>query len=101
MTVPYRTSLPLQVFNQLASVLSKCDVSIHLVEVSPKLSAIQAEMLTGGKVQPNPENKSAYMKGISKTGIPIYWYRDIQDVPQGKGLLPVTSCYSNNRGQLC
>ncbi|XP_048793681.1 protein arginine methyltransferase NDUFAF7, mitochondrial [Lagopus muta] len=73
----------LRVFNQLASVLSKCDVSIHLVEVSPKLSAIQAEMLTGGKVQSNPENKSAYMKGISKTGIPIYWYRDIQDVPQG------------------
>uniref|UniRef100_A0A8C2TNG7 Protein arginine methyltransferase NDUFAF7 n=1 Tax=Coturnix japonica TaxID=93934 RepID=A0A8C2TNG7_COTJA len=74
---------PGQVFNQLASVLSKCDVSIHLVEVSPKLSAIQAEMLTGGKVQSNPENNSAYMKGISKTGIPIYWYRDIQDVPQG------------------
>ncbi|XP_025005067.2 protein arginine methyltransferase NDUFAF7, mitochondrial isoform X2 [Gallus gallus] len=72
-----------EVFNQLASLLSKCDVSIHLVEVSPKLSAIQAEMLTGGKVQSNPENKSAYMKGISKTGIPIYWYRDIQDVPQG------------------
>ncbi|XP_015713101.1 protein arginine methyltransferase NDUFAF7, mitochondrial [Coturnix japonica] len=77
------TSDILRVFNQLASVLSKCDVSIHLVEVSPKLSAIQAEMLTGGKVQSNPENNSAYMKGISKTGIPIYWYRDIQDVPQG------------------
>ncbi|KAM6083060.1 protein arginine methyltransferase NDUFAF7, mitochondrial isoform 2-T2 [Chlamydotis macqueenii] len=72
-----------EVFNQLASLLSKCDVSIHLVEVSPKLSETQALMLTGGKVQSNPEDKSAYMKGISKTGIPIFWYRDIQDVPPG------------------
>ncbi|NWI92000.1 NDUF7 methyltransferase, partial [Pitta sordida] len=73
----------LRVFNQLTSVLSKCDVSVHLVEVSPKLSEIQALMLTGGKVHPNPEDKSAYMEGISKTGIPIFWYRDIQDVPPG------------------
>ncbi|NXC17876.1 NDUF7 methyltransferase, partial [Corythaeola cristata] len=76
----------LRVFNQLASLLSKCDISIHLVEVSPKLSEIQALMLTGGKVQPNPEEKSAYMKGVSKTGIPIFWYRDIQDVPPGEDL---------------
>ncbi|NWT64729.1 NDUF7 methyltransferase, partial [Prunella himalayana] len=73
----------LRVFKQLASVLSKCDISVHLVEVSPKLSEIQAGMLTGGKVQPSPEDESAYMKGISKTGIPIFWYRDIQDVPPG------------------
>ncbi|XP_054678773.1 protein arginine methyltransferase NDUFAF7, mitochondrial isoform X2 [Grus americana] len=73
----------LRVFNQLASLLSKCDVSIHLVEVSPKLSETQALMLTGGKVQSNPEDMSAYMKGVSKTGIPIFWYRDIQDVPPG------------------
>ncbi|OWK51096.1 NADH dehydrogenase [ubiquinone] complex I, assembly factor 7 [Lonchura striata] len=73
----------LQVFKQLASVLSTCDISVHLVEVSPKLSEIQAVMLTGGKVQPSPEDESAYMKGISKTGIPIFWYRDIQDVPPG------------------
>uniref|UniRef100_A0A8C3CX95 Protein arginine methyltransferase NDUFAF7 n=1 Tax=Cairina moschata TaxID=8855 RepID=A0A8C3CX95_CAIMO len=73
----------LRVFKQLASLLSKCDVSIHLVEVSPKLSETQAQMLTGGKVQSNSEDEPAYMKGISKTGIPIYWYRGIQDVPQG------------------
>lgn len=43
-------------------------------------------MLTGGKVQSDPKDKSAYMKGISKTGIPIFWYRDVQDVPPGKVL---------------
>ncbi|NXA51728.1 NDUF7 methyltransferase, partial [Nothocercus julius] len=73
----------LRVFTQLASLLSKCDISIHLVEVSPKLSEIQAQMLTGGKVQSSPRDDTVYMKGISKTGIPISWYRDIQDVPQG------------------
>ena len=37
-------------------------------------------------MQSNPEDESAYMKGVSKTGIPIFWYRDIQDVPPGKEL---------------
>lgn len=37
-------------------------------------------------MQSNPEDEAAYMKGISKTGIPVYWYRGIQDVPQGKDL---------------
>ncbi|XP_025902749.1 protein arginine methyltransferase NDUFAF7, mitochondrial [Nothoprocta perdicaria] len=73
----------LRVFKQLASLLSKCDISIHLVEVSPRLSEIQAQMLTGGQVQSSPRDDPVYMKGISKTGIPISWYRDIQDVPQG------------------
>lgn len=37
-------------------------------------------------MQSNPEDQSAYMKGVSKTGIPIFWYRDIQDVPPGEEL---------------
>lgn len=37
-------------------------------------------------MQSNPKDTSAYMKGVSKTGIPIFWYRDIQDVPPGKEL---------------
>uniref|UniRef100_A0A452J0P6 Protein arginine methyltransferase NDUFAF7 n=1 Tax=Gopherus agassizii TaxID=38772 RepID=A0A452J0P6_9SAUR len=73
-----------EVFNQLGSLLNKCDISIHLVEVSPKLSEIQAFTLTGGKIQPELDVTSpVYMKGISKAGIPIFWYRELQDVPQG------------------
>ncbi|XP_030412940.1 protein arginine methyltransferase NDUFAF7, mitochondrial isoform X2 [Gopherus evgoodei] len=53
-------------------------------EVSPKLSEIQALTLTGGKIQPELDVTSpVYMKGISKAGIPIFWYRELQDVPQG------------------
>lgn len=71
-------------FSQLGSVLKNCDISIHLVEVSQKLSEIQALTLTEEKV---PLQRSAespvYMKGVTKSGIPISWYRDLQDVPKG------------------
>nr|XP_006135286.1 protein arginine methyltransferase NDUFAF7, mitochondrial [Pelodiscus sinensis] len=74
----------LRVFNQLGSLLSKCDISIHLVEVSPKLSEIQALTLTGENIQSELDIAApVYMKGISKTGIPIFWYQQLQDVPQG------------------
>lgn len=71
-------------FSQLGSVLKNCDISIHLVEVSQKLSEIQALTLTEEKL---PLQRSAespvYMKGVTKSGIPISWYRDLQDVPKG------------------
>ncbi|XP_074845767.1 protein arginine methyltransferase NDUFAF7, mitochondrial isoform X2 [Carettochelys insculpta] len=56
----------LRVFNQLGSLFNKCDISIHLVEVSPKLSEIQALTLTGGKTLSEIDVGSPfYMKGAS------------------------------------
>ncbi|XP_070285123.1 protein arginine methyltransferase NDUFAF7, mitochondrial [Myotis yumanensis] len=73
----------LRVFSQLGSVLKKCDISIHLVEVSQKLSEIQALTLTEEKVPLERDAGSpVYMKGVTKSGIPISWYRDLQDVPK-------------------
>uniref|UniRef100_A0A8D0LBF4 Protein arginine methyltransferase NDUFAF7 n=1 Tax=Sphenodon punctatus TaxID=8508 RepID=A0A8D0LBF4_SPHPU len=72
----------LRVFNQLYSLLSKCEISVHLVEVSPKLSEIQALTLTGEKINLD-DSSPAYMKGVTKAGFPIFWYQDLQDVPQG------------------
>ena len=64
--------------------LKNCEISIHLVEVSQKLSEIQALTLTEENV---PVERSAgspvYMKGVTKSGIPISWYRDLLDVPKG------------------
>ncbi|XP_023601981.1 protein arginine methyltransferase NDUFAF7, mitochondrial [Myotis lucifugus] len=72
-----------EVFSQLGSVLKKCDISIHLVEVSQKLSEIQALTLTEEKVPLERDAGSpVYMKGVTKSGIPISWYRDLQDVPK-------------------
>ncbi|XP_072794019.1 protein arginine methyltransferase NDUFAF7, mitochondrial isoform X2 [Vicugna pacos] len=74
----------LRVFSQLGSVLKNCDISVHLVEVSQKLSEIQALTLTEEKV-PLERDAGApvYMKGATKSGIPISWYRDLQDIPKG------------------
>ncbi|XP_074060055.1 protein arginine methyltransferase NDUFAF7, mitochondrial isoform X3 [Macrotis lagotis] len=74
----------LRVFSQLGSVLKNCDISVHLVEVSQKLSEIQALTLTDETVAlEHDAESSVYMKGITKSGIPIFWYRSLQDVPQG------------------
>ncbi|KAM3855598.1 protein arginine methyltransferase NDUFAF7, mitochondrial [Vipera latastei] len=72
----------LRVFTQLSSILANCEISIHLVEVSPKLSEMQASVLTKEKVE-LPKSSNAYMHGISKTGIPIFWYRNLNEVPEG------------------
>ncbi|KAL7987506.1 hypothetical protein Chor_006425 [Crotalus horridus] len=72
----------LRVFTQLSSILNNCEISIHLVEVSPKLSEMQASVLTKEKVE-LPKSSNAYMHGISKTGIPIFWYRNLNEVPEG------------------
>ncbi|XP_023591711.1 protein arginine methyltransferase NDUFAF7, mitochondrial isoform X2 [Trichechus manatus latirostris] len=73
-----------EVFSQLGSVLKNSDISVHLVEVSQKLSEIQAVTLIEENV-PLERNAGSlvYMKGVTKSGLPISWYRDIQDVPKG------------------
>ncbi|XP_028713734.1 protein arginine methyltransferase NDUFAF7, mitochondrial [Peromyscus leucopus] len=74
----------LRVFSQLGSVLKTCDISIHLVEVSQKLSEIQAQALTEEKLPVERDAESlVYMKGVTKSGIPVSWYRDLKDVPKG------------------
>lgn len=74
----------LRVFNQFQYLLNTCDISIHLVEVSPKLSEIQALNLTKKSTEPKDEDTSScYKIGITKTGLPINWYYHIQDVPSG------------------
>ncbi|CAK6434911.1 unnamed protein product [Pipistrellus nathusii] len=73
----------LRVFSQLGSVLKNCDISIHLVEVSQQLSEIQALTLTEGKAPlERSDGSPVYMRGVTTSGIPISWYRDLQDVPK-------------------
>ncbi|RXN14086.1 NADH dehydrogenase [ubiquinone] complex assembly factor 7 [Labeo rohita] len=73
----------LRVFSQLKAVLGETDISVHLVEVSPKLGQFQAECLTGDKTQTCNDDQPAYRSGTTRTGLPIYWYRRIEDVPRG------------------
>ncbi|KAE8601931.1 hypothetical protein XENTR_v10013837 [Xenopus tropicalis] len=74
----------LRVFSNFGRLLNSCDISVHLVEVSPKLSDIQAQRLTGKAIEVElDKNSPVYKKGITKTGFPVCWYQDIQDVPTG------------------
>ncbi|KAM9316710.1 protein arginine methyltransferase NDUFAF7, mitochondrial [Gastrophryne carolinensis] len=74
----------LRVLSQFQHLLNECDVSIHLVEVSPKLSEIQALKLMEENAERQQEDSSlVYKKGITKSGLPINWYYDIKDVPSG------------------
>ncbi|CAJ1077683.1 protein arginine methyltransferase NDUFAF7%2C mitochondrial isoform X1 [Xyrichtys novacula] len=74
----------LQVFTQLKSVLGDASVSLHLVEVSPALSRIQAQNLTGDQNQEaDIEDEPVYRRGETATGLPVSWYLRLEDVPAG------------------
>lgn len=74
----------LRVFSQLQSVLSGTSMSLHLVEVSPALSRIQAQNLTGTRNQEaDSEDEPVYRRGETSTGLPVSWYRRLDDVPAG------------------
>uniref|UniRef100_A0A8C7UKY2 Protein arginine methyltransferase NDUFAF7 n=1 Tax=Oncorhynchus mykiss TaxID=8022 RepID=A0A8C7UKY2_ONCMY len=74
----------LRVFSQLRGALGGAAVSVHLVEVSPKLSQVQAQFLTGDQSQVSAsEDEPVYRQGTTTTGLPISWYRNLDDVPRG------------------
>ncbi|KAJ8290572.1 hypothetical protein GJAV_G00014740 [Gymnothorax javanicus] len=74
----------LRVFSQLQPVLGGTSPSVHLVEVSPWLSKVQAQMLTGDQNQVfGGEDNPIYRRGTTGTGLPISWYRGLDDVPKG------------------
>lgn len=58
-------------------------LSVHLVEVSPFMSEAQAQRLClkTSPVVPDGEKVRYYREGETVSGIPVYWYDRIQDVP--------------------
>ncbi|XP_071324204.1 protein arginine methyltransferase NDUFAF7, mitochondrial isoform X1 [Trachinotus anak] len=74
----------LRVFSQLQSVLGEVSVSLHLVEVSPALSRLQAQNLTRDHSQEaDAEDEPVYRRGETAAGLPVSWYRRLDDVPAG------------------
>ncbi|KAA8582928.1 hypothetical protein FQN60_015474 [Etheostoma spectabile] len=72
----------LRVLSQLRSVLGGASVSLHLVEVSPALSRLQAQNLTGSRSQEaHAEDEPVYRRGETAAGLPVSWYRRLEDVP--------------------
>ncbi|XP_076291709.1 protein arginine methyltransferase NDUFAF7, mitochondrial [Lasioglossum baleicum] len=76
----------LRVFQQL-NVLS--DVSVHLVEISPALSLIQAKNLCKTTKEHNIlENEAKhndvryYREGVTEDNVNVYWYYSVKDIPK-------------------
>lgn len=65
------------------------DVSVHLVEISPALSSIQAQSLCKTikehdikRNEIQPTSVTYYREGLTEDGVPIYWYHSIKDIPK-------------------
>ncbi|XP_070578086.1 protein arginine methyltransferase NDUFAF7, mitochondrial-like isoform X2 [Ptychodera flava] len=80
----------LRVFAKLMQI--KDVVSLHLVEVSPKMSEMQELKLTGvitgsadsGKdCERLQDGPAGYKTARAKNGTPVTWYRKLEDVPRG------------------
>ena len=56
------------------------DISLHLVEVSPYLSAAQAKRLCCKHAE--VKNEPFYQQGETISGIRVFWYKRIEDVPK-------------------
>ncbi|CAK9825793.1 Protein arginine methyltransferase NDUFAF7, mitochondrial [Anthophora retusa] len=76
----------LQVFKQFRLLNG---VSIHLVEVSPALSLIQAKNLCktfkehAVETNESKENSVAYYReGVTEDDVKLFWYKSVQDVPK-------------------
>ena len=69
-----------QVISHLRGALGGAAVSVHLVEVSSKLS----QALTRDQSQVwARKDEPVYRQGTTTTGLPISWYRNLDDVPRG------------------
>ncbi|XP_021924705.1 protein arginine methyltransferase NDUFAF7, mitochondrial isoform X2 [Zootermopsis nevadensis] len=58
------------------------EVSLHLVEVSPYLSQMQAQTLCEKTIRPSEPTQLYYQLGTTAKNIPVFWYNSIQDVPR-------------------
>ncbi|KAL8564289.1 hypothetical protein ACOMHN_050900 [Nucella lapillus] len=91
----------LRVFSQFADM--KDMVTLHLVEISPALSQMQAQRLSGS-TEPTDlssvkegqghgkdgqghgeegQGLGPYRREMSKYGVEVFWYRSLEDVPKG------------------
>lgn len=68
----------LRVFDHFKSLKS---VSLNLVEVSPTLSDLQARNLCMQNNVISDADSLFYRQGISHQGIPVKWYRSVEDLP--------------------
>ncbi|XP_071962536.1 protein arginine methyltransferase NDUFAF7, mitochondrial-like isoform X2 [Antedon mediterranea] len=70
----------LRVLNKFSHVVE--DVSLHLVEVSPKMRQLQRVKLSAPEMK-KKELENPVEKINSKYGIPVMWHNNVKGIPQG------------------
>lgn len=85
---PGRGTLTQDVLRVFAKLNMSSSISIHLVELSPYLSKLQAQKLCYSFAEMNPQSQSpCYQMGETLTGVKVFWYRRIEDVPRGFSII--------------
>lgn len=86
---PGRGTLSQDILRVFAKFNSSEKFSLHLVEVSSYLSELQAKRLCCQHAKTKEEDLdtvSYYQKGETVSGVNVYWYRDIADIPKSFSL---------------
>lgn len=82
---PGRGTLAQDLIRVLAAFGLSKKFSLHLVEVSPYLSEIQAKRLCSKYVETKAEDADTipyYRKGETLSGVQVYWYRTVEQIPK-------------------
>ncbi|XP_055384673.1 protein arginine methyltransferase NDUFAF7 homolog, mitochondrial [Condylostylus longicornis] len=81
---PGRGTLARDVIKVLGHFKLKAEVSLHLIELSPFLSNVQAQSICyqHEEVDQTKTNDLFYRKGETATGIKVFWYKKLEDVPK-------------------
>uniref|UniRef100_A0A1A9WU50 Protein arginine methyltransferase NDUFAF7 n=1 Tax=Glossina brevipalpis TaxID=37001 RepID=A0A1A9WU50_9MUSC len=61
--------------------------SIHLVEISPYLSSLQAERICHNSTSVDDNTSRFYRKGETASGVKVFWYKHYEDVPRNFSLV--------------
>lgn len=83
---PGRGTLSVDVLKTLTHFNLGGQFTLHLVEVSPYLSRMQASRLCF-KHSEVDDNEPCYMKGETLSGTKVYWYKRFEDVPRGFSII--------------
>lgn len=82
---PGRGTLSQDILRVFANFNLSDKISLHLVEVSPFLSEVQARRLCCQHSDTKKEDEGTvpyFRKGETVSGIQVYWYRSIEQVPK-------------------
>lgn len=83
---PGRGTLTKDIIRVLSKFGLSSQISLHLVEISPHLTKLQAQNICFTSSETNGAT-AAHHQGETATDIPVYWYHKIEDIPKGFSII--------------